>query len=308
MRAACGLFLAPLCQTARSKCNRSCRPWAAPGRGPGKTYGKQFCASGYNKHTEEEEFRGAKNLPTLHKLLTGSVLIRRRKKDVLKDLPPLRHELVPLRIPEGSEGKKLREVLQAERAAIPVETRTHWVKAIGAGKAPALEECSELRHALAHAKIPIVTEYLTDLLKENQGERLLLFGHHPDCMDALCDALHQKGFAGQALHGRNSKQQDRQVAVDEFATGSADFLLAGISVLKEGVDGLQRGSSTCIFVEPSWSPGELTQAAARLHRIGQANAVLAMYLVVEKSLEAYMMTTALRKAEHANIALDGGNA
>ena len=52
-----------------------------------------------------------------------------------------------------------------------------------------------------------------------------------------------------------------------------------------GVDGLQHGASHLAFLEFGWSPADHAQAAARLHRQGQDNAVTAYYLLAANTLD-----------------------
>lgn len=60
--------------------------WASP-----KEFGKRYCRS-KRKRSGGGEYRGATNISELHALLKGTLMIRRRKRDILKELPPkLRH-------------------------------------------------------------------------------------------------------------------------------------------------------------------------------------------------------------------------
>jgi hypothetical protein len=46
-----------------------------------------------------------------------------------------------------------------------------------------------------------------------------------------------------------------------------------------------------------WRPGDMFQAEDRCHRIGQKDMVLAQYIVVQDSLEAYMVNTFIEKQQ-----------
>lgn len=65
----------------------------------------------------------------------------------------------------------------------------------------------------------------------------------------------------------------RQTIIDNFSAGKLDFFLGTIKAGGEGVDGLQRSSSTVAFFDRAWGPFRNKQAEDRLHREGQKNAV-----------------------------------
>jgi hypothetical protein len=56
-------------------------------------------------------------------------------------------------------------------------------------------------------------------------------------------------------------------------------------------------ASTVIFAELNWVPGNLAQAEARAHRIGQRDSVLVQLLVLNDSLEARMAELVLAKMD-----------
>ncbi|EEQ98285.1 conserved hypothetical protein, partial [Perkinsus marinus ATCC 50983] len=58
---------------------------------------------------------GAKNKEELYNLLTNTIMIRRLKKDVLKELPEKNRIKVPLDITDGKSQKVLAEVQQAQK-------------------------------------------------------------------------------------------------------------------------------------------------------------------------------------------------
>jgi hypothetical protein len=69
------------------------------------------------------------------------------------------------------------------------------------------------------------------------------------------------------------------------------------STLAMGVGITLTASSTVVFAEMEWRPGDMFQAEDRCHRIGQRDMVLAQYIVVQDSLEAYMVNTFVGKQQ-----------
>ena len=59
-------------------------------------------------------------------------------------------------------------------------------------------------------------------------------------------------------------------------------------------------SSTVIFAEMEWRPGDLFQAEDRLHRIGQKSTVLVQYLVIDQSIDSFMISKILNKIDIIN--------
>ena len=56
-------------------------------------------------------------------------------------------------------------------------------------------------------------------------------------------------------------------------------------------------SDTVIFAEESWNPSDISQAEDRAHRIGQQNTVFVYHLVVEGSIDSYIMNKIISKQE-----------
>jgi hypothetical protein len=59
-----------------------------------------------------------------------------------------------------------------------------------------------------------------------------------------------------------------------------------------------------VFAELDWTPGRVSQAEDRCHRIGQKDSVLVQHLVLEGSLDAYMAQMIVDKQRVADAALD----
>ena len=72
--------------------------------------------------------------------------------------------------------------------------------------------------------------------------------------------------------------------MDTFQNDPAVRLFVG-STAAMGVGVNLTVSSQAIFAEFDWTPGVLSQAESRLHRLGQSDSVLLQYLVIASSVD-----------------------
>ena len=260
-------------------------------------------------------FDGASNLDELQKQLRSTVMVRRLKADVLKELPAKRRQVVELvtngaakvvtaerKAWEASEERMADLQTQADLAREMGDEAAYReaVKELSSGRLAAFAEMSKLRHETALAKVEKCIEFLTDALEN--GGKIVVFAHHLDVIEAL--------KAGLAAHNPvvvtgSTKVEDRQRAVDAFQNDPSVKLFLG-NIKAAGVGLTLTASSHVVFVELDWTPGWVSQAEDRCHRIGQTDSVLVQHLVLDGSLDAYLAKTLIKKQEVAEKALDGG--
>jgi len=260
------------------------------------------------------DFSGSSNLEELQELLRSTIMVRRLKKDVLKELPPKRRQIIVL--PAGSARKlidaeesmygtrqeKLEQASSALRfahASEDAETYEDAVRAFREVQVAAFKEMSMIRKQIAVAKIPAVIEHL-EAAFENGLKKIIIFGHHHEVCDAIYDHFKDEAVK---LTGTVTSSKVRQDAVDRFQTDDSVKLFVG-SIGAAGVGHTLTASSTVIFAELDWVPANVTQAEDRAHRIGQYESVLVQHLVLEDSLDAYMAQVLVDKQNVADRALD----
>jgi SWI/SNF-related matrix-associated actin-dependent regulator 1 of chromatin subfamily A len=143
-------------------------------------------------------------------------------------------------------------------------------------------------------------EVIEDMI-ESDG-KIVVFCWHLDVVAKLAELFaHHKP---QIVTGQHSASQ-RETAVKTFVEDNECRLFIGnIQAAGTGIDGLQRAACSLVILEPSWVPAENEQAIDRLHRVGQANPVLARFLVAEGSISARIIRRAVEKARVAHCALD----
>lgn len=222
---------------------------------------------------------GASNLEELQELLRSRLMIRRLKADVLAELPPKRRQVVEIE-PETAEQKAVvREESQAfaalgegikdleRRAAIARRKKDkdpdgykQAVRALAAGRMAAFTEISELRHRTALAKIPTVVAHVREVL-EGGAPAVLVIAHHRDVADAIADA-----FPGSVKVYGGMSDRERQDAVDAFQKGKAKVFVGTIKGAGTGLT--LTAAPHVVFAEQDWTPGAMSQAEDRAHRIG----------------------------------------
>jgi len=235
---------------------------------------------------------GSKNTDELRKRMDGFML-RVRKEDVLKDLPPIRWDIVPV---DADVDMQMPDMSRFDE--ISDEDLIDYLRRGGAN-ASGGEHIMRLRHLLGLAKVQAAVDYINDLLVAMPADRkLVVFAHHQDVIALLMAGL--AGWSPQVIVGASSLQE-RTFAVSNFlGHGSVKSRLfigniqaAGTAITLVGPN---CKCSDVVFVEATYSVGDNVQAACRVHRIGQSDAVVARYLVVHGTIDDRIHQILARKA------------
>jgi SWI/SNF-related matrix-associated actin-dependent regulator 1 of chromatin subfamily A len=240
-----------------------------------------------NGHNHEEKGR----LPELQARLRSNFMIRRLKKDVLKDLPDKMYEFTYLE-PNG----EIKEVLQKESLL------NFKVSDLKNPFSDLFGMISTLRREMGEAKVPRIVEHMRYLLDTVEVPKVVLFAHHRSVMDRLTEALKQYGVVT-VRGGVSMIAKDKAVQSFRF-NPDARIFLGQMDAAGVGIDGLQDVCDHVVMAEPAWTPGTNEQAIDRCHRIGQHSNVLAQFLVVEGSLDERVLAAVLEKNETINNVLD----
>lgn len=240
---------------------------------------------------------GASNTQELHKILTDTILIRRKKKDVLAELPDKQRCVVPLSIP----ASKLTEYNDAERdfAAWLLENKPKKGAAKqGQLKAQAMIKISVLKRLAALAKLPLVIDWIRTYL-ENEN-KLVVFAIHKEVIQGL-----KKAFGEQAVVVDGSVPSDkRQALCDRFNNDSNILLFIG-NIKAAGTGLTLVAAKNTLTVELAWTAAAHDQCEDRVHRIGQKNAVTSYYVVAENTVEEKVIKVLDNKRKVMSQVLDG---
>lgn len=214
-------------------------------------------------------------------------ILRRLKKDVLKELPDKVEEVIYAKM-EGEQNKlyqaREKQLLMtlSKQTEAEFKTKKLWV----------LAELTALRQLCCDPSL-VYENFSGDSAKaktcvevvENAvigGHKILLFSQFASMLEHLAAVFQERGLRTFLLTGKTNKEE-RRYLVAEFQKGNADLFLIS---LKAGGTGLNlTAADLVIHYDPWWNLAAQNQATDRAHRIGQDNKVTVVQLIMKGTIE-----------------------
>lgn len=256
------------------------------------TFAFRYCAP--KKNRWGWDFTGASNLSELHSKLSAHGMIRRRKQDVLSQLPEKTREIVEIEL----ETKHKNEYKEAENNFI------QWVRRYNIEndkdyKMNALVKVGVLKRLAAELKINQFMEWLDSFLESSDG-KIIVFAIHKKIIDTLKNKYNHKCVV---IDGSVPPQQ-RAINADKFNKNkSTRIMIAQIQAAGVGWNGT--AASDVAMLEISWSPAMNIQAEDRAHRIGQTKNVTCWYFVASQTIEERILKAIEMKESVIKSVIDG---
>jgi SNF2 family DNA or RNA helicase len=238
-------------------------------------------------HTLEYNSR----LPELRARLRCNMMVRRRRRAVLKQLPAEFHEITHVD-PNGAIRKVLKtesllDISVEDWEDLDFQTRGH---------------IAAVRHEMGVAKVSRVIEHV-NMLMDGGLPKLFLVAYHRKVMDLLAEKLDSYGVAT-IRGGQTPLQRDKEKArfIDD---PDCKVLIGQINAAGEALDGLQKVCWHGCFAEASWVSKDNEQVCGRLIRMGQGLSVYWQYLVAPGSLDEKILGRSIQKGQIVRTTLDG---
>jgi SNF2 family DNA or RNA helicase len=227
-------------------------------------------------------------------------ILRRLKKDVLKELPEKIEQKVLVEM--TMEQKKLYlAYLKAIKGEIEEEIAHNG---FGRSHIKILSGLTRLRQICCHpetfitdykgesGKLNFLEEVLVDAIEG--GHRILVFSQFTSMLNIIKEMLDDKNIEYMYLDGSTEIKQ-RGNLVRDFNEGIGSVFLIS---LKAGGTGLNlTGADMVIHYDPWWNPAVEDQATDRAYRIGQKNTVQVMKLITKGTIEEKIFNLQERKKE-----------
>lgn len=257
-----------------------------------------------------DAYASTKHLPELNRRLRASMYVRRRKIDVLTELPPKRWSDVIVE-PSVEHMKKYREAEsdlisflagQAVKTAQEQGASTHEAREaalIATMKAQAAEQLvavNTLKRLASEAKYSLAVEWIDNFLTSES--KLIIFTWHKDLANRITEHYGAVKLTG------DCSMEERSKAVDSFQNDPDTKVF--VSTLKAGGVGITlTASSDVLFLEQGWTPADMDQAADRAHRIGQQDSVTAWTLIAQDTIDEDIKELIAYKRELVDASTDG---
>jgi SWI/SNF-related matrix-associated actin-dependent regulator 1 of chromatin subfamily A len=270
----------------------------------------RFCGADQSNHWNSD---GESNMDELQRRLRETVLIRRLKKDVLKELPPKTRKIVEIQPDaraklalqdeldafEDDDTTDLQVAIELAKAGDDKAAYTAMVNQMAGRLRRTGEDLFTLRKntAIAKAQMPAVMDLLEEAVEESG--KVIIFAHHKEVVRIIAQKF---GAACTTIVG-DDPLPERDMHASRFQKDPECRVIIG-SFGAMGVGWTLTAASHVICFELDWVPGNVSQAEDRAHRIGQTDNVLVEHYVLEGSLDADMARRITEKQEIIDQCLD----
>ena len=266
---------------------------------------------GYQKFREQFELPIVRNgdeerLERLQKMIRPFIL-RRLKKEVLKDLP----DKIEKNMAACMEQKQ-KELYHAHAQRLALMLQNQTEEEFADSRFQVLSELTRLRQlccdpALVYenyeggsAKLDLCIELIQSAVES--GHKILLFSQFTSMIEILTARLQEESISCFVLQGSTKKEQRAQM-VEQFNRDDTSVFCIS---LKAGGTGLNlTGADIVIHYDPWWNVAVENQATDRAHRIGQKNVVTVYKLIAKGTIEEKIIKLQQMKKELAEEILSG---
>jgi SWI/SNF-related matrix-associated actin-dependent regulator of chromatin subfamily A-like protein 1 len=215
--------------------------------------------------------------------LLRRVMLRRRREEVLPDLPKKSYTTITVDGVSKSLQKRLDEVYDEVELLLEMK------------ELPPFEMFAEIRAALAESRIEAMLEIVEN--HEEEEIPLVVFSAHRAPIDTLAQ---REGWA--TITG-STKPEDRQGIVRKFQSGELKGV--GLTIAAGGVGLTLTRAWKALFVDLDWTPALNSQAEDRICRIGQTKPCEIVRMVSDHVLDRHIHELIAEKIDLFNNAIDG---
>lgn len=236
-------------------------------------------------------------IPEIREMLS-KIMLRRMKKDVLKELPPVyfTHISVP--------GSSMVEVIEEDLERIKAEKKLIDGELQKAKTDLDIEKVLErlgssistLRRYVGLQKVEAVAEIIESELECGLYDKIGIFGYHTEVINQLKKRLAK--FNPVVITGK-TPTKERQESIDAFQGDINSRVFLG-NIKAAGTAITLVAAHEVLFIERSTVPGENQQATDRFHRRGQEFPVHVRYASLADSYDEKVTASLVRKSNELN--------
>ena len=256
--------------------------------------------SEHQQVNEKGKLIGYRNLDQVREKL-APILLRRRRDQVLKDLPPRTDKIfrVPMS-PEQAYYYGDQQIIVA--ALVRKMERQGWLSPVDQQRLLCAIQnmrmiCDSTFLFDKETKVSPKMEELKEILRElviEEKRKVVVFSEWEKMNSLVGEMLTKMKIGYVSLHGAIPTRRRGQL-IAKFR--EQNDIKVFLSTDAGGVGINLQAASAVINIEQPWNPARLEQRIARVHRMGQSRPVLAVHLLTENSIEERVWETIrLKKA------------
>jgi len=249
------------------------------------SYGMEYCDAGVVKGSIS--FKGARNLDKLHGKLKKLGMIRRLKRDVIKNYKEPAMNVVPIDMKSpAAYNRKHKVYLRALRKSQEAKLKR-------------LSNFIELKRLAAEEKLPAVLEWVDHFLSSTD-DKIVLFAHHQNVIRTL-----KKHYGDQAVVVDGSVSHKKRIDAQKAFRADKKVRIFIGNIQACGMAVSLKVADTVAFVELPFTPGDLRQCEDRVFDITKNNQLFVYYLVARGTIEEIVCRLLQNKAQVLSQILDG---
>ena len=272
---------------------------------PGYLYSYHYFKQEYEiPITLDEDEKTTKRLRNL----VNPFILRRTKKEVLKELPDKVDHKYMLEFSASEKKLYLANLAMVNKEMQAKMKEVHFDRiAILAMLTKLRQICCDARLVYDNIKEPSTkinaTISLIKTLTEN-NKKILLFSAFTSLLDLVSNQLDKEQISYYMLTGSTNKEERRKLVNNFNEDDTRVFLIS----LKAGGTGLNLTSAEAVIhIDPWWNLSAQNQATDRAHRIGQNANVQVYRMIMKDSIEEKILKMQERKANLADSFVEGND-
>lgn len=239
-------------------------------------------------------------------------LLRTDRRVVQAAMPELRQQIEPIRLSQKEADcyeiarlradKELRKILGAnedQSASILDLAAIMQMREVCCDTRLVFPELGDL----GSSKIQAIVERVDALWAE--GRKVVIATNFLRFLRLIDEALRKARFKTACIHGQIRGAAARARQIERFAQADVAAMLITTGAGGESIDLVQ--ADTILITDPWWNPQTEAQAIARLYRMGQRHATLALRLLAKGSIEEGIYRLSQRKLQEASAVLSASS-
>ena len=240
---------------------------------------------------------GARNTQELKRVI-APFFIRRKKSEVVKDLPPIIRNTRFIEL-NNSHRVEYEKLMDQVRIDLSTGDEIGIINSV-------LEKILRIKQFLSYHKCEDVADFARDTYDEAEEDekykKIIIFSQFIDCVDRISRFL---GGECLTIVGSRHSPIERQEIVDKFQRDPRyKFLICSIQAANEGLNITAAGH--VIFNDFVWTPAAHQQAEGRAYgRIGDSHTIESHYFAVEDTLDDWLQQILRQKLNTIEEVVEG---